>query len=613
MKIMEKEMSKELVPEIHDIGKLTNIKHNFEEYDLKGKGIRLETKTWQGILGHHCHKHFAIYPTTPDTFLLCIADSIAASVSRHIELKREKVFQVHKLWRGLEEGFVPIEEEKGILDLLKFIATNPTKDEYFQRYENQLRLRAEDSDPGKNITSLYTHSKLTGQFYKMLKKLSSLSEDGFVNKQREDVNKMIKDFQNRTVLTIAKCRFRFCQSPIRVRDLNIFKKIEELTTDIREKYSDNIFFGTPDELLLISSESDMIDVVCKMAFERCSRIEVSWATCNLDVLDELGPWAVSGFDEPKSESIAKKKKRIRPKREIRYPLLPESIEPPICEICQMAKATKRWPTDYVKDMAEEAEEHLCEICFSLRKEGTKLKKLERWTEEAEAKIIWVRLRLEFDQLIKALEELYLSYLRQFDPKISGAEIRFSVIGDFQEDYTRFLYEFRDSLTTKFGKENIEVIMDDFFCIKTEKMSKTLNILQIYNELLERFFPKLKEAIPSPLKFVAVCSSPKFPFFEVWRIIDGEIDDITISLIGHGDIRTDNLSLDQMVVFTDFSKIRKSALYKLAEVAKLSQRLAELTFEDRFDEDHDTYSMLKSRLPMRMSFQSILAFAQLIGD
>jgi hypothetical protein len=172
-------MTGELVPEMHDIGKLQNkYEHNFED-----ASIDIDTLTWFGIKEHHCQiprpqreKVLQEYPKHLETFFLSIADNLASAVSRSEEGLGHPIFNVHKLWNPPQEmiSVPPIRTDRGIQEIINFIASGPKADEFFEKYKSKLEERTEDAYPGANITSLYTHSKLTGQFYRILTSIKAV-------------------------------------------------------------------------------------------------------------------------------------------------------------------------------------------------------------------------------------------------------------------------------------------------------------------------------------------------------------------------------------------------------------------------------------------------------
>lgn len=623
---------RELVPELHDALKLIKLRfsrdpHNIHEWDSRdyeafGQFLTINTETWKGVRQHHLG--FTEYPTELDTFYLCVADSLASHVSRLGEAGRLE-HKLNKLWKPLEEEKdVRLKEDENIIALFKFLQTDPSWKEFIQKYEDLLRSRPEDFHQGMNITSLYTHSKLTGQFYRILKnnpRLFPLSPNEVENKTKMEVGNLYgKKWNSEWKLILARCRFHFPQRPFRAKDLNIFGALEDLTEEISTRYRDNVLFRTSDEFLLVLPDEGQLSDIAMLAHHKGFWVEVIKA--HPRALNELKP--------PNPETMPGKKDH-----ENLYNL-PQEISPPICGICQSAKATKRWPEDDILSrkelcpncrallsqdplasvidslcqadrvklediIGEPTTEELCEICFSIRSKQAKLPKLaNEWNKEA--KVAWLKLNLDFDQLESTLENL-----------AGKGEISFSVIGEFQEDYSLFLQEFRQQILSSFGTENVERVLEDFFCVKVSRLGEILRLLQIYHELLNDFLPAfLKLAKPSPLKISIVCANAKFPFFEVWRMMEKPQEDIFVSLTGRGVMRAPIRALGSIVEVANIP-YRKSALHKLAKIEETSRTLAELTFQDKRDKDYFTYSRLGTNLRSILDFPSILTFAKLVGD
>jgi hypothetical protein len=632
----------ELVPELHDLLKLTKLAHDICRWDsqdfetFKPFFPEKENKTWQGVKQHHCNEGIEMgFPTDPDTFYLHIADILASSFSRlDIKIPASAIleegasnYRVRKLWKPSEDEAedVRLHDEQQIVSLFEFFAKEPSWKEFVRRYEPTLRNRAEDAHPGKNITSLYTHCKLTGQFCRVLQSspgcpISQSELDGKDIKQMEDLRKEITS--KKWQLMIARCKFHFLQKPYRARDLNVFGQLKDLMEEICSSYPDNVLFKTSDELLLFLTGEEQLSDITSRAQQKGFWVEI---VKNRRFLNEVSPNPESMKGTPKYENL--------------YSLPPE-ITPPICELCQAAKATRRWPEDNalnreicpqckelllanslssVTDLLCEVDkvrledllqeplgEDLCETCFNLRARP-KLPKLEKWSEEEKAKVAWVRLHLDFAQLNKTLTQLYLASF-----PAERAEIRFSVIGEFQEDYTLFLQELRRQILSSFGTENVERILEDFFCVKLIRLRETLVLLQIYHKLLNDFFSTFLKLENSPLKISIVCANTKFPFFEVWKTLEKAQEDIFISLTGRGVMRAPIRALNSIVEAANIP-YRKSALHKLAKIEETSRTLAELTFQDRRDKDYFVYSRLGANLRSSLDFPSILTFAKLVGD
>ena len=610
---------KELVPELHDVLKLTTLYHDVsqwseQDHETFKNYLPITTKTWTGITQHHLN--FGIYPVEMDTFYLCVADSLASHVAR-IGEGDSLEYRLNKLWKGPEED-VRLGEAKDTIRLFKFLQSEPSWDEFLQKYEGLLKSRPESFHQGVNITSLYTHCKLTGQFYRILKNSStfSLSPTDVEGKTQDEVKALYRSkYYERWQLVVSRCKFHFFQKPFRVRDLNIFSALQELMEEISTSYSDNVLLGTSNELLVILPDEAQLSNIAAMSHQKGFWVEVIQARGRLSELKPI---------------LSKEKGTVRNLYD-----LPSEIFPPICEICQSAKATKYWPEDYVLSrlelcptcwqllsenpltsivdliceadkvkledvLIEPTREELCERCFALRAEGTKLLKLDSWSKERLNRVAWVKLNLNLDQLEKALRSL------------SGSEVSFSVVAEFQEDYSRSLKEFSNRIHKIFGGGNVERIMTDFFCVKVGTFRGAFNVLQAYYELMKDFFPTFLNLQDSPLKLSMLCAGVKFPFFEVWRILEEAQEDIFTSLQGVRTMRAPIGALELLVEAASL-RYRKSALHKLTKIEETSERLAELTFQDRKDRDRATYSKLASSLRPSLDFSSIFTFARLMED
>lgn len=638
---------RELVPELHDLLKLTRLEHDIFKWSSRDfdtfEPFFPNTRSWQGVKEHHCGEWCEMgFPTELDTFYLCIADDLASHISRlGITISSSSVLEekaphsrVNKLWNPLlgEAKDVRLHNDSEIIPLFEFFSTDPSWEKFLKKYEYILRNRAEDAHPGKNITSLYTHCKLSGQFYRILTNSPHcvISQSELEDKDFGQIKSLIGDIStNKWQLMVARCKIHFLQKPFRARDLNIFGTLEDLMEEISTCYPDNILLRTSNELLLVLFDDDQLSSVIEKAHQRGFWVEVSK---NQRPVREL---------QPRPESMAK----VSLKYENLY-RLPQEISPPICELCQAAKATKRWPEDYVlshrelcpkcrrllsqnplssvvdllceadrvklEDIIEEPlTEQLCENCFSSRAKETKLPKMERWSHEKACKLAWLKLNLDLDELLKTLKAFYLARFVPSPPS-QKADIRFSVIGEFQEDYSYFLEEFRQQIQKEFKADNVENILGDFLCIKVRRFRETLRIFQIYQELMNKFFPAFLNLESSPLKIVMVCASVKFPFFEVWRTIEGAREDIFVSLQAKRTLRAPIKALESLIK-TANTPYHKSALHKLTKIEETSETLAELTFQNRKDKDHRTYSVLAKNLRASLDFASIFTFARLIED
>jgi hypothetical protein len=273
------------------------------------------------------------------------------------------------------------------------------------------------------------------------------------------------------------------------------------------------------------------------------------------------PW------KKKIEEIEKEKNNYLMQEGTEYIELFSEIKPPICEICQMA------PAEYPRiDEKSEIKEELCKYCQKIQEEGESLKKLAKWTYEDGIRTAWLKISIDFDILIDALKELYIKYLKDLEipnPE-ENADIRFSVISEFQWDYENFLSLFNDHIISEFGEENVEQVLDDLLCIKIEKSNNVEKILRIYNSLINEYFPRFKKTVESPIKLVISESNVKYPFFEHWKYLDNPESDIDIKLTGKGEMK---VKLSHLSELLNLNLGGKTALYKLAKMADVSKELA----------------------------------------
>jgi hypothetical protein len=691
-------MKSEFVPEIHDIGKLldkesTGIEHNFEKYPGKLEGLPKikENATWIGIKEHHCQlprerkgKVLEEYPKSKDAFILCIADNLASTVSRHAESKGEPFYNVYKLWKttaNVTNLSNAIESDCGgkewIEKIINFVNKNPTTKEYFKEFGDYLTKRCEDASPGANITSLSTHSILTGKFYRILEPLKEdIGENIFETPVKERMYNEIQKKQEEWILYIIKCKIRFPQKPYRTKDMNIFKIRDEFKQELKSQFEDNILFSTSDEIVfvvrdedefLFSLEKDLKEYALWLELGGAKFILGKRRNLRKDIRSILGtdpreifpyPEMVKErrgkleevFNEKREREISEKISSLPPStpleerqrrkervlkalekdplyKEIEwlkefyfertiYSELEEEIQPHICEICQLnqaklyeslSDAEKRLVTDEKSGVIDK----LCEKCIEIRKHGESLTLLKDWTE---GDVAWIKISLDFGKLAEMLKELYIDYLgtlKMENPE-ERAEVRPSVISEFQWDYNEFLKQFNGKIHETFDNKEkvVQDVLEDLFCIKIDKLSEGIKILVLYSNLINDFFPKFKETEESPIKLVISCSYVKFPFFEHWRYLETPKEDVRIMLIGRGEMKIKLAQLEDLLRLGDRLK-NKTALEKLARMSDISEELA---FMQIFSEEGiKNHPELQEALKKGFNLRDLLAYVKIKSD
>ena len=662
---------KDIKPEMHDIGKLIDssiIKHNFENYpgNLEGVPPIKMNPIWEGILQHHCAEWATQYPKSFQIFILSLADDIASATSRHGMKENEErrpryiggksIYNVYKLWNPPSDVFhelssaigIDTSDPKWITRIVEFINKNPSSKEFFETFGDYLKKRAEDAHPGSNITSLWTHSKLTALFYNFLYDyLEKVSDKWFKTATKGEVRDYIRRVREGTKIKMVKIKMNFPQYPVRIRDLNIFDVLKELKNEISKKYPDNVIFVGFNELLLVlplnKKLEEIRETVSKYGFwleyaERIQNLNQPYPDPDriMRLIDKMQKMQYKKFEEQIAKVPPDKRKkaeeRIRKtifekgkeakriaelwdeyrhelseklyKKGSIYANLPDQINPPICEICQLNQATEKWV-----DEESGIVENLCVNCFNIRKRGSRFPKLDEWEKEGADRILWIRIGLDINELINVLEDLYAEYLRSLgvrEPE-ERAEIRFSVLSEFDWDYKEFLSKFRDKILGSFEENDFQQILEDFVAVKIKSLKDVFTVLRIFDNVFNEFFPKFKE-VTSPIKLGVVCSNIKYPFLESWRILSDLKYDVHVCVIGKGEIK---LNMEQLTPFLEIKVKNKALIHKLVAVSEISEKLAEIMLYDRADRDYRKYKPLRDAV-REFGYQNILTYAKIMG-
>ncbi len=666
-------MSDDLVPEMHDIGKLVDKSimgkknHNFTDIDESYKDNIRENANWDAIKYHHV-KNVRKLPKKHcddlDLFLLKLSDRMASTVSRMLQEKEKKEFNeakedkerkkpsICKLWNTKERVAELISDDKELLELIDFVNNYSSSDctQYFEKYGKRLEECPEDNFPGLNVTSLSTHSKLVGRFYRFFKKYESdIKDNGTTLGQVRDINIA----ENTFAIKLVRGKIRFHLAPVRAGDLNIFNVKERIVKSLRQR--DEILFCTSDEFLIILPLNKNIESVFgKMKENLYFDVEEAEA-----VLYEVYPTPVAmkkRFGRRSNSNKFRGAEKFDYTEKFTYSELSTQVRN-ICELCQMYEAVKEFPKDYVydnlcekcKDVVKEVKypfpleklcntckeknekwleetisENICVNCFNLRKEEPRAPKIVEWSESDEDfKVAWVKISLDIEKLQRTLEKLYEAYLSEkgFE-KGRGGEIRFSVLSEFQSDYDEFLKRLmrrdkgddKNEVNGKFADEfksvNCQWILSDFFCIRMERLNDIKRVLETYRNLFNKYFPKFKEA-DSPIKLSISCSNLKFAFFWHWKFLENPQNDINVNLVGKGELHLNLMQLDNLL---KLEGIPIPQLHKLAKISETSNTLAKILLyhkgEWRLIKKED-YEKLKE-FTSAVGFENILTYAKMVG-
>jgi|GEM_PF-1205307 len=660
-----------VVPEVHDIGKLVDkdwIKnfisqklsilpekidwdHDFlcknnetEKYldYLRFFGdIFNETPTYEIIRYHHNPPP----KQTKNIFLACVADHMASSISRTLTIREMEKIRIKsetknlsKLWKPSVKKISLISSEKDFKHLIEFINAIQNKEQYIQEFYDKLLERPEDFQPPKNITSLLTHSKLVGKLYRFFEENITETPNGF--EFGGQIRNSTKDAEEKWLIKIILGRIKFSHYPVRVKDLNIFEILNNEVNTF-SKY-DNVILNTSSQFLAILAPNASVAEFVKPFVNRGffvtveeAKTEIKNAYLTPDSIRKLEYQTFekqleknrTNFEKIPDKHIKDKKlqelniKQLEFEKRFRisnvYGILPITVDK-LCEICQMEYATIDW-----FDEDSGITEHICKNCYSIRKysEMPIAPKIDLWyKEEPYSKIAWIKINLDIELLSITLEELLKKYIQDITESTKDAskdvrlildeiKLRFSVLAEFQQDFNSFIKDFNNKLEQDFNKENFQHILDDFICVKLDKTGHINDILDVYNNLFTKYFPKLKDQ-KSPITFSASVSSAKFAFFRHWNFLENPTDDINIVLIGKGEM---HISLNQLEEIMKIRLPSSKQLHKLAKISETSEKLAKVLVYDRGD-----YRVYNELEPFRgkdktINFKTILTYTKMLEE
>jgi len=586
----------ELIPELHDVLKLTGEhRHPQSRNPVTGP----DTPTWKGAFYHSA-------PVDADTLRLHLADCLAAASSRPSGYGVSQLAATHKLWKD-----DPLREASKLElhEVLDFLASDPDWPAFADRYGEALEERAEEAGKGLNVTSLRTHMELTGKFYRLLEGRLDLSavvqpanwgDANWVSGARETVTQQTK-------LTVSHLRVEFPQRPVRAKDLNVLIALAEAVARIAQGYPDRVIFAAGQELLVVSPDSRP---------DAALETELTAAGFSLQarrVTGTLAEWTGQlGASRASLLQLAE-----APTQAV-HGSLPEIIPPPICEICQMAPGRHPWTGPGEE---EESEEYLCANCYGYRQRGARLPQLAAWeSDPTTRRLAWFRLELPLSDLIHCLRGLYGEYLAQIGrrPAPDEIEVRFSLLAEFQRDYLRLLEAVRTGLRERFGEDNLQEVLPNLHCARLEDPGQALEVLSVYEHQVRELMPAFLHTQYCPLRARLIVADLKFPFGEIWRISEQATADVQVTLVGARRLRSTHRRLRDVLSLRNL-RLRPSALHNLAEIARVSDTLAQLRWLDRSrpsDADTHTYQLIDRHLHWRredasgLDFEGLVAFAQM---
>jgi len=582
------------VDEAHDIGKLfvKGVKHNLEDMldELKRQGVREESPVIQSILKHHCTEDMQLYPDSYETLLVHLADILASQASRILRKLRERLRKlgtnhcVYKLWKGplCNRDTPPLHNRYDML--INYLKRDPEGKRFLSIFRRHLLQRAEDARRGANITSLYSHSILSGKFFRLLYKyyFNEIRKMKIDFTSKEDVCSKANDILNKLSVTVTYLRIIPMQYIYRVKDLNVFEIIKDILSTFENNYRDHVLYRGFDDILIIDLPGANIhEELIRNAHDYGFYVDMHalYTTFQKDKNRVLGI-------EPRKIAKRFKMRECRGvKRDCfedlyRYPPLQERIDPPICVICQLRPATMTWV-----DEESGLIEHLCEQCYRVRTYSPRrLYKLAEWSEGT---VAWIRVSLDIEALEDALVKLYVRYLLELgiknaDEVVNDIEREEGIVSptllqEFLWDYSEFVKALGREISSLFQEDNVEMIDNSFYVVKIERPSTIVSLIESYNRLLWKRFPRLAAlGDVEPIRFGISISHVKYPFHEHWRLLSSMRRGFLLYAHRRGIVEATYRELNATLRFYRSREVarRKRILYRAIEIAEYSKLLAD---------------------------------------
>lgn len=593
--------------------------------------------------------------------LTVIADRLAALISRTRASDEKHDYErvsegVQLLWNSdfykfrQNEGkyWAAFQTLDGLKEMFSFIDKCNSPKEFFEKYETNLLITPEDKSVPRNIISLKTHLDLTGKVFRVLchwtKAITKKNEITLEYDNQEITNyiqasggRLNENNRGKWIFRLVKCRVRIPQTIARLQDLNVLKLRGNLIQEIvqkqtiegdleRQKYA--VLFNTDDFFCLFLPKENIYrleDVVRPLLingfwieYEEVEA-ELSLITSNASrVRDNL----ISNCKGDRDTS--RKKRHLVLRYQSIWPKLSETIEPPLCDLCQQRQGQR-----YVKDQIIE---WLCPVCLGIRELGEPATAISSW-EDAEKQVLWLKVTLNHDLLLRCLQRLFDNYVDNGPgmsrvPDKTRIELKnnfrpLAAQMEFVRQYNEFLNDFQNILFNRKGyarnkfldiqQDAITYPIQDYrelAVIRLDKKETFGSILDAFNFLLTQWFPGC--LIDCPIRLAASFGNIKYPYQSHWRFFENELMSGSVFNLQQPGIRQIELTSRQFVALRERVKGRKLShvLHKLTaieeEIGELNAMIQTLEQRKRFPQ------IIELIWQYKLSLKQILDFYRLVG-
>ncbi len=605
--------NKPFIAELHDIGKLVdkdalqkqNIQirgHTFCDFDFSQIGIsQPSSPSWWGqfsdeiksLTSTNKKKLMGYYIS--DVLLTNIADELAASISRTWGKKGEKAEGLYVLWNpdyyqkqvNAGEKWAAFTTPDELREMFKFIEECNSPEEFFKRYDKNLRLTPEDKSAPMNIVDLFTHLELTGKIYRVLKKHSNFDQRInkliYANNEIQQVNEATGGRINeptekgKWIYRLIFLSIAFPQSLSRLQDLNVFRKRADLIKSFSEDENtkDYVLFFTDDFMCLFIPKEDEIQIYDLLGpFLKAEfMIDYKEMEAELNLLTSSMERAYVNF-----HSFSSTRHLKLYEKNLSGGFLEKIICPPLCDSCQMRRGEER-----IKDQIHE---YLCDTCYSIREMGEPASDYAQW----EGKAAWMKITLDQEQLLTSLHRLFEEYVdtHQAMQSVSNSDKELlkesfrplAVQMDFAKDYKLLLkafnnqiYEIKDNDGNPlFTTDNFLYPVEGYYefgIFKVYSGEEILAVLDLFSNLLEEYFPEcLKD---SPIKLSISLAPVKYPYQEHWRFLSLPKNSINIQSPG-----SSKLGIDM----SQYKLLREKIKREDTKLSHFLHRLADIEIETK---------------------------------
>ena len=242
----------------------------------------------------------------------------------------------------------------------------------------------------------------------------------------------------------------------------------------------------------------------------------------------------------------------------------------ICELCQVRPATRAWTT---RDGL--LRENLCDVCYTIREQGSTQGTLADWEERApNTQVAWVKLALDYDWAQLHIETLFeqfadelckrhnLSQVAIEDAKASLRSV--ALVADFTRAYLAFTERFHARLRTN----DMDIFewtraAHEFCIVRLNRASDAAHILNAYRTALQECFPRALEE--SPVRLSISISTIKHPFFDHWRFCQKHDAVMNIQMVGRGELHLDIAQYDLLATLPVWKNEVSTFLHRVATI------------------------------------------------